>query len=84
MKLLRGRVIIIPNKPIDNINGIWLPEQSQEDRDSGLVVAIGEDVPKEYDKRQVLFNKIAKVPFVYEGIDAVLLHHFGDIIAFLS
>lgn len=84
MKLLRGRVLIIPNEKADKIGSIWLPEQSKHDRNTGLVVLIGEDVPKEYDKRQVLFNQISRVPMVYEGLEAVLLHHYGDIIAFLS
>lgn len=82
--LQRGRVLIIPNKPIDNVGGIWLPDTVQQERDTGLVVLIGDDVPKKFDKRQVLFNKMAKVPMVYEGIEAVLLNHYGDIIAILD
>ena len=85
MELCGKRVLIIPNKKSDKTEGgVVLTKPSQEERNTGVVISIGDEVPKKYDKRQVLFNKMAKDEISYEGMDAVILTHFGDIIAILD
>jgi co-chaperonin GroES (HSP10) len=83
MKLVGKRVVIIPNQPHDKIGGLYLPDQSKEERHTGIVALIGDDVDKKFDKRMVLFNKNAKENMVFEGLDAYLMYSF-DIIAILQ
>lgn len=83
MQLLGNRCLILPNPPVEKISGIYLPDQSKEDRNTGVVVLIGNTVDKKYDKRQVLFNKISKTEMVYEGLDCVMVY-VHDIIAILD
>lgn len=83
LRLIGNRVIIIPNDPYDAVKGIYLPDQSKEERHTGLVVLIGDNVDKKFDKRRVLFNKNVKENMVFEGLDAYLMYSF-DIIAILD
>lgn len=83
IKLVGHRVIIIPNAPLDKVGGLYLPDQSKEERHTGIVALIGDSVDKKFDKRMVLFNKNVKEKMVYEGLDAYLMYAH-DIIAILQ
>ncbi len=83
MQLLGNRILIVPNTPQDQINGIWIPDQLKQQRNSGLVVLIGDEVDKKYDKTKVLFDKVAKVEMTYENIPCVMVYR-SDIIAILD
>lgn len=84
MILIQNRVVIIPESPHQTTSaGIYLPEQSQGERNTGLVVLTGDTVDKKFQHRRVLFNGAAKVHMTYERLDAVLLYA-NDIIAILD
>jgi co-chaperonin GroES (HSP10) len=84
MKIIGNRVIVIPEIPHETTaGGIYLPELVRAERNTGLVVLIGDTVDKKFDKRRVLFNRIAKTDIQYNGIDALLLWA-TDIIAILD
>lgn len=84
LQLMGNRCIIIPEAPIDHTQtGIYLPDTVRQDRNTGLVVLIGETVDKKFDKRRVLFNRATKVDMQYNGLDALLLYTH-DIIAILD
>lgn len=83
IKLLGNRCVIIPDQAHDKVSGIYLPDQSKEERHTGLVVLIGDNVDKKFDKRRVLFNKNVKESMVFEGLDAYLMY-VHDIIAILE
>lgn len=84
IKIMGNRVVIIPEAPIQKTAaGIYLPEISQQERNTGLVVLTGDTVDKKFDKRRVLFNRAAKVDMQYNGLDALLLYSH-DIIAIIE
>ena len=83
LKLMGNRVVIIPNDPLDKIGGLYLPDQSKEERHTGIVALIGDSVDKKFSGRMVLFNKNVKEKMVYEGLDAYLMYSH-DIIAILE
>jgi len=81
--LMGNRCVVIPDTAHDSIHGIYLPDQSKEERHTGLVVLIGDNVDKKFDKRRVLFNKNVKENMTLEGLDAYLMY-VHDIIAILD
>lgn len=83
IKLLGNRIILIPDNPHDSVSGIYLPDQSKEERHTGLIVLMGDNVDKKFDRRRVLFNKNVKENMVFEGLDAYLMW-VHDIIAILD
>lgn len=84
MLLLGQRVLIFPDPP-SNITkgGIYIPDNVQQKRNTGIVVLLGQDVDPKFDKRRVLFNKLVETEMEYEGLK-VSMCFVHDIIAILD
>jgi len=80
IRLLKDRVLVKPN-PTEksNIFGIILPE-SQQDRDKGVVVAIGERVSEiKVGDTIRKFKAVQGIPYSEEGVDYLILSESNDI-----
>ncbi len=84
MTLLGNIILILPDPP-SNITkgGIYIPDNVQQKRNTGLVVLLGEDVDPKFDKRRVLYNKLVDIEMEYEGLKVSLCFVF-DIFAILD
>jgi len=83
IKLIGNRVIIARERPIEKtLHGVYLPEQSQDTRNVGLVIEIGDTVPVKYLHQRVIFPPMVGEEMIYEGVESVLLF-YPEIIALL-
>jgi len=83
-KLLGERIIVIPEKQFDTTQGgIYIPDQSKEERNVGIIAVIGEKCDKQFEHRRVIFEKHVGEKTYYEGIEALLMYSH-DVVAFLN
>lgn len=74
LNLSGRRVLILRTAPEGKTAaGIYLPDQSIEQRYIGTVVLIGDLVDKRFEGKQVLFEKHGGEPLLYEGVQHTVL-----------
>jgi len=81
--ILNNRLFLIPDPPLDNINGIYIPGTLKVERNTGLIAIIGETVDKKYEHRRCIFTQNCGTKMAIDGLDGLLLYSH-DIVAFLD
>jgi len=83
MKAVSDRVILIPEKPSENIGGVIIPETSLEKPHKGIVVSVGMDCKEIKEGDNVLFLKGHGLSF-QEGDNELLVIKESDILGKFS
>jgi co-chaperonin GroES (HSP10) len=84
MNLNGNRLIVVPDKPTEQSSGgIFIPDNLQEPRNVGKVIAIGTTVDPELEGKQIMFELQAAHNFTGGGVSGKLIF-VSDIVAVLN